>query len=319
MFTRAFRTSAIGTALVILPVFPVQAADPPAHERQVVANQTPQPGAHCSVRRSVSTPAPMRVQTVPGASESDVGVERARSQRVGRGRLHARSRGFRRRFRGYMSYPYGYPPPAYWDYGYGGYGQGYSPDQWRRYWDNRYEAWRHYDRLERQHRFNVRDMRRRRRKLISQHAEALTAGLERLRAGDTARAIATLRLAADLNQGDPACRIHLAQARLERGQYAQAAQALRAALRLQPRLAYADLHLDTYYAVPGTLAASTGRLRTYLASRPAPPDLYFLLGFLEFQQGKLVAAHTAFGHVAAAWPHDDLTRTFLDLTAPAEP
>ncbi len=313
MFARPLAAAGAICAGLVLPISVAAFADePPPASREPAA-----PPAACAGTVAAPEPAePVAMPTAGGATSAkikhvaDVAIARHRP-------AHRQPRPARPPAARYpRCRPHG-PYDPHMPRGYGG--QPYSPDQWRRYWDNRYDAWRRYDRLERAHRFNVRDVRQRRRKLLRQHEQTLSAGLARLKAGDTSRAIAALRLAGELNQGDPACRIHLAQARLERGQYGKAAEALRAALRLQPRLAYADLHLDRYYARSGTLAAATEKLRAYLRVNPAPPDYYFLLGFLEYQRGHLEAAHAAFRHVAAAWPRDALTRTCLDLTSPAGP
>lgn len=101
--------------------------------------------------------------------------------------------------------------------------------------------------------YNYRDMQQREDKLVAQSAKALKAGVEKLRAGEYNQAIAPLTMSAKMNQGDPASRIHLAQARLARGDYVLAGKLLRRALELQPNLIYADLHLDQYYPQIGTL------------------------------------------------------------------
>lgn len=197
---------------------------------------------------------------------------------------------------------------------YGGYSYGwhYSP-RWRA---EAYRALRYAQRKERERRFNRQDMAQRKECLLDQHEQALAAGLRRLKEGQTARATVALTLAAKLNQGDPACRIHLAQARLAQGHYLEAALVLRRALQLQPKLVYADLHLQDYYSTEDALANYTEKLAAWLEGNQARVEVYFLLGFLEFQRGDFDAAHAAFEQVGETMPDDDLTRAYLEITKP---
>lgn len=166
--------------------------------------------------------------------------------------------------------------------------------------------------------FNEQDMERRKGRLLDRHVQALDEGLARLRAGEYARAVAALTLAAQLNQADPACRIHLAQARLALGHYEQAAGALRRALQLQPLLVYEDLNLDRYYPPGQTLAGLAGGLDEHIRTQgAAAPELYFLLGFLHYQTGELEAAYRAFCHAGRGLPNDPLTLSYLDISRPA--
>ena len=166
--------------------------------------------------------------------------------------------------------------------------------------------------------YNFRDASARNARLLNRHEAAVRDGVAQLRYGDDVKAIASLTLAAKLNQADPACRIHLAQARLARGNYAEAALALRRALELQPKLIYINLDLDSYYPLPGALRMHTEALRRRLAQRTASADEYFLLGFLEFQLEQYDAAHEAFLKVATVSPDDHLNMELASLTLPAE-
>jgi cytochrome c-type biogenesis protein CcmH/NrfG len=179
-----------------------------------------------------------------------------------------------------------------------------------------YRVRRHIAERERSRRFNRKDMAQRKQRLLDKHEQALAAGLERLKEGQPERAIVALTLAAKLNQGDPACRIHLAQARLAQGHYAEAALALRRALELQPKLVYVDLHLRDYYAATDALDQYTDALAGWIDENPARPEVHFLLGFLEFQRGRFAAAHSAFALAAQGLPKDDLTRDCLEITKP---
>jgi tetratricopeptide (TPR) repeat protein len=174
-----------------------------------------------------------------------------------------------------------------------------------------------YERFRKNRDRHRREMEVRKAHLLAKHEEAIVAGLRLLKEGQCERALIALTLAAELNHGDPACRIHLAQARLARGNYREAGLALRRALQLQPKLVYADLHLDQYYQNADDLDRYTDALQEWVQKNAAHAEVHFLLGFLEFQRGNFEAAHVAFERVQSALPDDDLTRSYLEITKPA--
>ncbi len=173
-----------------------------------------------------------------------------------------------------------------------------------------------YDRRQLLDLYRYRAARERRAGAQTRQEQALRSGLTELKRGDLVRAIAALSLAAELDQGDPASRLHLAQARLQRGHFEEAAAALRRALELQPKLVFLDLELDRYYARPGTLRAGTQRLAQWLRSNRATADAYFLLGYLSYQLGEYEDAHSAFQRVRSVRPRDELTLRYLSVTRP---
>lgn len=211
------------------------------------------------------------------------------------------------------------PPGAYHPYAYnaygcgpGGAGFGWTPGLGDAYLAGRMDQF-NFERYE----FNILDMNRRKERILSNQQKALVLGLERLRDGDYARSVVALSMAADLDQGDPACRIHLAQARLALGHYDEAGKVLRRALQLQPKLAYADLHIERYYPTEQTLESLTNQLVATLRSRRVSADELFLAGYLEYQRGRFTAAYNAFSRVAESMRDDSLTRVFLGITRPA--
>ena len=278
---------------------PLAAANLPASGNQTPPD--PQPGANRAGHKML-------------LSEAQQASRRPADQTESRPRVLVRDlracdeqRPARRRYLGPPAMPY------CWPYLYG-YGNDPYP-LWRRLADA-YRAYRYLERKERERRFNRRDMAARRQRLLDRHEHALTLGLEHLKAGDPARAVVALTLAAKLNQGDPACRIHLAQARLALQHYREAALALRRALELQPKLVYIDLHLGDYYHRADALDRYAATLARWAQAHESPPEVHFLLGFVEFQRGDFAAAHVAFQRVARAWPDDALTRDYLEITKP---
>jgi len=165
--------------------------------------------------------------------------------------------------------------------------------------------------------YRFREANERQARLDHQHSKAIGSGVQRLRAGEYAAAVAALSLSAQVDRSDPVCRIHLAQARLALGQYEDAAAALRRAIELQPMLMYMDLRLSTYYPGEGELSAHVAKLAEWLRTTPASADAYFMFGYLSYQLGENAAARDALQRVADARPRDTLTRQLLSIAKPA--
>lgn len=187
-----------------------------------------------------------------------------------------------------------------------------------------YLAGRADERSEIERDVNRADMLQRRDRALDRHGEALAAGRAHLKAGDPARAVVKLTLASKLDQGDAACRVHLAQARLAQGQYVEAGTALKRALQLQPQLVYHDLKLDDYYPAVGTLSALRGTLAKWMSANERwcrtdarGADVNFLRGFVEYQLGNHAAATAALHAAARAPMKDDVVRALLEICQPA--
>ncbi len=209
---------------------------------------------------------------------------------------------------------YGYARHGYHPYGPS---RVYAPVDFYAALDEAYVLGRVHERDYQQHRFNVEDMNRRKQRILSNHEKALNLGVTRLRDGDYARAIVALTLATELDQGDPASRIHLAQARMAQGHYEEAGQLIRRALQLQPKLTYADLHLERYYPTEATFAAVAERLSEARRAGRLRVDGLFLAGYVAYQQGEFDEAHESFTEVARRVRDDDATAAFLKITRPA--
>ena len=215
------------------------------------------------------------------------------------------------------------PPPglAYYPYlAYGGglipYGFGLGGFGGQGAIEQAYIAGREYERHDARRRFNQEDMTRRAHKNLSNHERALQAGVRLLEHGQYAEAIVALTLAGKLDNGDPACRIHLAQARMAQGHYAEAGQAARRALQLQPKLVYLTLKLDSHYPKESTFDAHVDALAK-ASSESRSADVYFLLGFMEFQRGDFDASHAAFETANRIRPGDKTASSFLEIVKPS--
>jgi Tfp pilus assembly protein PilF len=216
-----------------------------------------------------------------------------------------------------LNWRYGnYCGNSYWRYSADNIYYGYDPLTLDYSLDEAYWAGRYDERADTRHQFNVEDMEYRRQRVLSNHEKALRLGVERLKRGEYAQAVIALTLAGRLDNGDPACRIHLAQARLAQGHYAEAGKALRRGLQLQPNLVFTDLHLERYYPDDISIDAFRDRLAEHIRAGRGSVESMFLLGYLEFQRGQFEAASAAFSAVARAWPDDPVTESFLEITCP---
>jgi tetratricopeptide (TPR) repeat protein len=165
---------------------------------------------------------------------------------------------------------------------------------------------------------NIHGWARRKQQLLDAAGRATQAGVDQLHAGEYRAAVISLTRAAELNQGDPACRIYLALARVALGHDDDAAKALRRALDLQPALVPMSLGLEQQYPHEEDFTVQVDALAQRVAGKPdASAADYFLLGFMEFQTGWFDEAYAAFCRAARERPKDALLRTYLDITRPA--
>jgi tetratricopeptide (TPR) repeat protein len=186
-----------------------------------------------------------------------------------------------------------------------------------RRWRELQHAERAERRLARAENRNDQAWERRKERLLDAHGHALEEGIAHLQGGRYRDAVISLTRAAELNQGDPICRIHLVQARVALGHDADAARVLRRALDLQPKLVPAMLGLGQYYPHEEEFPIHVDALAQRVsANAHASAELYFLLGFMEFQCGWLDDAYGAFCRAAQARPKDTVIQTYLDLTKP---
>lgn len=294
----------------------------PADERPGVQHKTPTPGTE---RVTEARPAILIVPTweSPGAEQAP--AERTPSKRIEdqrSARQAARQPAARRMARpevaaGYELVGRYRPNPLAPQLQYFVYMDLRDPavaENWRRL----YRAQRAEVRNQQAEERGRRDMVRRRQRLLRTHAEAVAAGTEQMRAGEYRQALLAFTLAAELDHGDPGCRIHMGLTRLALGHDLEAAKAVRRALELQPKLVPIPLKLDQYFPSVEEFDEHVEALRERLEQNPRPTaDEYFLLGFLEFQRGRFDEAHAAFTQARRGFPKDERLTQFLTLTKPA--
>lgn len=168
---------------------------------------------------------------------------------------------------------------------------------------------------------NALDMEERGYRLLTRSEAAIGEGLDLQRSGDYRRAMLSFRLAAELNQSDPASRIHLAQSLLALRQYPSAGAALRRALSLQPKLVFVSLDWSADFesaAAWDEVVETMERWYAGVAGDRLPADSAFLVGYVRFSQGDWAGAQEAFRLAAARGKWDDALRALLELSAPSD-
>jgi tetratricopeptide (TPR) repeat protein len=110
---------------------------------------------------------------------------------------------------------------------------------------------------------NADDMRTRRDRVLKRADRAIEQGRAMLREGQYRQAAMMLRLASDLDQGDPGVRLYLAAALLGAGRYEEGGAALRRALSLQPKLVNVPVDWTRDFASEEELKSAVSKLRTH--------------------------------------------------------
>ncbi|MCP4251574.1 MAG: hypothetical protein GY778_31440 [bacterium] len=216
-------------------------------------------------------------------------------------------RSFRREY-----YPYGRPyyPRREWSPGgYGAYGvapQGYFDDGYSEGFHDgrRFQKWQ-----------------ARAEKGLNSYVKAMRQGAEAFRSGDYGLAARQFILAARLNQGDAASRLHAVHAMTALGQYTAAVPALRRALQLQPRLVYLPLDIRSEYGAQADFQAHLDALADAARTAEDDPSLWLLLGYCQFFGGQPGAAVNSLTRAGELAPDDDAVERLLEvakLSAPAE-
>lgn len=147
-------------------------------------------------------------------------------------------------------------------------------------------------------------------------------GLAAFRQGDYATAVRQFILAANLNQGDAASRLHAAHAMVALGHYDEAAPAVRRAIQLQPQLVYLSLDIRADYGVKQDFDVHYAKLKSATEQQADHPDLWFLLGYYQFFSGRAQDAYPSLKKSDELAPGSRTTQRLLDaakLSAPAEP
>lgn len=216
--------------------------------------------------------------------------------------------------------PFGYrnsPPVArYYRFGGRGYGEPYGRYDSRLYsYDYGYGSyWRYLDRFdpylyELAYRQGITDGRRFERYErevemgLASYRAALAAGQESLQRGDYDTAARGFILAARLNQGDPASRVHAANACIGMGRWTEAAALLRRAFELQPNIAFLPIDLRREFT-RGDFDDRIAAIRSAIETSPQDADLRGLLGYMQLFSGQFREAVATLSEAARLAPDD---------------
>jgi hypothetical protein len=165
---------------------------------------------------------------------------------------------------------YGYPYDYYGAGPYGGFGNAYIQG---RYDERRFQQWRtHYESNKKV------------------YINAMDEGVGLYREGEYAAALRDFILAAKLDNGDSASRLHAAYCLVAIGNYDDAVLMVRRALQLQSRLPYLALDIPAEYGVKVDFDAHLQRLEEAAKESPDDPGLWMLLGFYHYFSGRSAEA-----------------------------
>ncbi len=200
------------------------------------------------------------------------------------------------------------PPLHTYDYGYSNYYEYYPPRDG--YYDP-YQAMvaeayrqgvddgRHFEQFERAALMG-----------ITSYLDAMDFGLAAFADGRYTEAADGFLLAARLNQGDPASRIHAAQALFAQGLDAEAVAILRRAIELEPRIIHLPLDLRSDYGTPADFELHVAAL-TERAADPDDFDAAVLLGYVRLFSGRGSAAMEPLARAASLRPDDLLVQRLM--------
>lgn len=154
------------------------------------------------------------------------------------------------------------------------------------------------------------------------YMKAMESGVRAFQAGDYSLASRQFVLAAQLNQGDAAARLHAAHALVALGRYDEAALSVRRALQLQPKLVFLPLDIRGDYGRIKDFDEHTRKLRDAAAQAGDSANRWFLLGYWDFFSGRSDQAHLSLQKADTLDPENRTTLRMLDavrLSTPAEP
>ncbi len=154
------------------------------------------------------------------------------------------------------------------------------------------------------------------------YLDAMRTGVEAFNHGDYSTSSRQFILAAKLNQGDAASRLHAAHALVALGHYGEAALLVRRALQLQPKLVYLSLDIRSDYWESGDFTDHYQKLKEAADQYSENANMWFLLGYYQYFTDKHAEAVVSLVRANRLDPGQRTTQTLLEaarLSAPIEP
>ena len=138
------------------------------------------------------------------------------------------------------------------------------------------------------------------------YAAAMSEGVRLFREADYAGALGRFVLAAKLNQGDPASRLHAGYAMVALGNYDDAVLIIRRAMQLQPKIPYLPLDIRSEYGPKVDFDAHRQRLGEAADAAEDDSGLWMLLGFYHYFSDDAPAAFEALAKAKELAPRDPI-------------
>ena len=155
---------------------------------------------------------------------------------------------------------------------------------------------------------------------LNSYLKAMRQGSALFRGGDYAGSVRQFILAAKLNQGDAASRLHAVHAMTAVGQYTAAVPALRRAIQLQPKLVYLPLDIRSEYGSRPDFDQHLVQLDQAARQTEQDAGLWLLLGYYQFFSGRMTDARASLEQADRLAPGDKAVGALLEvarLSAPA--
>ncbi len=164
-----------------------------------------------------------------------------------------------------------------------------------------------------------RDWKKRHDKGKKAFAASITNGVRMFQEADYQNAARQFLLAARLNQGDPASRLHGAYALVAIGNYEKAADMVYEAIKLQSKLPYLPLDIRSEYGREADYQTHFDQLEKFTNETKDNPRLWLLLGFYQYYSDNPSDAMDSMNRARELSPRDRVIMVFYDAVELANP
>ena len=150
-------------------------------------------------------------------------------------------------------------------------------------------------------------------------AASITHGVRMFQEADYQNAARQFLLAARLNQGDPASRLHGTYALVAIGNYEKAADMAYEAIKLQSKLPYLPLDIRSEYGQEADYQMHFDQLEKFTSETKDNSRLWLLLGFYQYFSDNPSAAMVSMNRAKELSPRDRVIMVFYDAVEAANP